>query len=148
MADKNPEAENGRQFVFFMNKMIGFCVKALAILMILLTFSSLIDVIYVFYEEILTAKPTGVLSFEDILAVLGSVMIVLICIEIFNNIVFYFKDDKSHVKLVLATALIAVSRKVIILDYSTTEPTYIYATAAVIVATAIAYWLVAYKVPA
>lgn len=148
MEDKISDPHNGRQFVIVMNKMIGFCVKILAIFMILLTFSSLIDVGYVFYKEFVTATPKGILNFEDIISVLGSVMIVLICIEIFNNIVFYFKEDKSHVKLVLATALIAVSRKVIILDYSITEPAYIYATAAVVVATAIAYWLVAYKVPA
>lgn len=148
MSDQPSNIENGKQFVSFMNKMIGFCVKILAILMILLTFSSLIDVGYVFYKEIISANPIGILSFDDILSVLGSVMIVLICIEIFNNIVFYFKDDRSHVKLVLATALIAVSRKVIILDYSATEPAYIYATAAVVVATAIAYWLVAYKATA
>jgi hypothetical protein len=36
----------------------------------------------------------------------------------------------------------AIARKVIILDYSTTGPQYIYATAAVVAAMALAYWLI------
>lgn len=147
MTNLHPEFESQRPFMTFMHKMIGYCVKFLAILMIILIFFSLIDVAYVFYEKIIHATPMGLLGIDSILSILGSIMIVLICIEIFNNIVFYFKDDKSHVKLVIATAMIAVSRKIIILDYNATEPASIYATAAAIIATAIAYWLVAYKVP-
>ena len=69
-------------------------------------------------------------------------MAVLIAIEIFVNIVSYLRDDVIHVRIVLATALMAIARKVIILDYSTTGPQYIYATAAVVAAMALAYWLV------
>ena len=69
-------------------------------------------------------------------------MAVLIAIEIFVNIVSYLRDDVIHVRIVLATALMAIARKVIILDYSTTARRYIYATAAVVAAMALAYWLV------
>ncbi len=47
-------------------------------------------------------------------------MVTLIAIEIFLNIVLYLRDDVLHVKLVLATALMAIARKVIVLDYKTT----------------------------
>lgn len=134
-----------KPFVPFLQKIIFYSVKLLAILMVLLILASIIDVTYIFYEKILKSDPKGVLGYEGILSVLGAVLIVLICIEIFNNIILYFKDDRSHVKLVLATALIAVSRKVIILDYTAIDATYIYATGAIILATAIAYWLVSYK---
>jgi uncharacterized membrane protein (DUF373 family) len=50
-----------------------------------------------------------------------------------------------HVKLVLATALMAIARKVIVLDYKTLEPEYIWATAAVVFSLSIGYWLVARK---
>jgi uncharacterized membrane protein (DUF373 family) len=50
-----------------------------------------------------------------------------------------------HVKLVLATALMAIARKVIVMDYKTLDPTYIWATAALIFALSIGYWLVAKK---
>jgi uncharacterized membrane protein (DUF373 family) len=72
-------------------------------------------------------------------------MATLIAIEIFLNIVLYLRDDVLHVKLVLATALMAIARKVIVLDYKELEPGYIWATAAVVFALSIGYWLVVKK---
>jgi len=46
-----------------------------------------------------------------------------------------------HVKLVLATALMAIARKVIVLDYNVIEPDYVWATAGVVFALSIGYWL-------
>ncbi|MGL1835036.1 phosphate-starvation-inducible PsiE family protein [Rhodocyclaceae bacterium SMB388] len=43
---------------------------------------------------------------------------VLIAIEIFANITLYLRDEVIHVKLVIATALMAIARKVIVLDFS------------------------------
>jgi uncharacterized membrane protein (DUF373 family) len=72
-------------------------------------------------------------------------MAALIAIEIFLNIVLYLRDDVLHVKLVLATALMAIARKVIVLDYKELESEYIWATAAVVFALSIGYWLVVKK---
>ena len=45
----------------------------------------------------------------------------------------------------LATALMAIARKVIVLDYKELEPEYIWATAAIILALSVGYWLVTKK---
>ena len=76
----------------------------------------------------------------------GAFMVVLIAVEIFQNIILYLRDDVIHVKIVLATALMAIARKVIILDYDELEPMYIFATGVVLVATGVAYWFV-HKLP-
>jgi len=99
------------------------------------------DVVYVLYQRLM-AEPRGLLQISDILATFGAFMAVLIAIEIFVNIISYLRDDVIHVRIVLATAMMAIARKVIILDYNTTSPEYIYATAAVVAAMALAYWLV------
>jgi uncharacterized membrane protein (DUF373 family) len=65
----------------------------------------------------------------------------LIAIEVFVNIVSYLGDNEIHIDIVLATAYMAVLRKIIILDYKQVSPDYVYATAALAVALAIAYWL-------
>lgn len=46
-----------------------------------------------------------------------------------------------HVKLVIATALMAIARKVIIFDFEKIAPLYVLATAAVVLALGIVYWL-------
>ena len=99
------------------------------------------DVVYVLYKRLM-AEPRGLLEISDILATFGAFMAVLIAIEVFVNIISYLRDDVIHVRIVLATAMMAIARKVIILDYNTTSPEYIYATAAVVAAMALAYWLV------
>lgn len=55
-------------------------------------------------------------------------------------------NDVIHVKVVLATALMAIARKVIILDYDDPEPMYIFATGVVLLATGATYFFVL-KIP-
>ena len=66
---------------------------------------------------------------------------VLIAIEIFLNITLYLRDDVVHVKLVVATALMAIARKVIIFDFNKIAPMYILATGVVVLALGIVYWM-------
>ena len=55
--------------------------------------------------------------------------------------------DVIPVKLVIATALMAISRKVIIFDYEKlTFSQYIYANTAVILALGLTYWLISKKI--
>ena len=86
--------------------------------------------------------PFMMLTINDILATFGAFMAVLIAIEIFINITIYLRDDVIHVKIVMATALMAIARKVIILDFDKISPDYVWATAGVVLAMSIGYWLV------
>jgi uncharacterized membrane protein (DUF373 family) len=79
---------------------------------------------------------------DEVLRVLGGFLIVLIAIELFLNIVLYLRKDVGHLKLVIATALVAVARKVIIMDYEHIDAGHLYPTAALIFALAFAYWLI------
>jgi uncharacterized membrane protein (DUF373 family) len=76
--------------------------------------------------------------------VFAAFLAVLIAIEIFANITLYLRDDVIHVKLVVATALMAIARKVIVLDLSILEPSYLYAIAAIVIALGITYWLLSF----
>lgn len=48
----------------------------------------------------------------------------------------------SHVRLVLATALMAIARKVIILDYDKIPDWHLFGMGVLIIALGISYWLV------
>ncbi len=85
------------------------------------------------------------LNISDILATFGSFLAVLIAIEIFINISMYLSTNVIPVRLVVATALMAIARKVIIFDFEKVTPDYIYATAAVVLALGITYWLTTKK---
>jgi uncharacterized membrane protein (DUF373 family) len=123
---------------------IRFTVRLLAILMTVVIVWSVVDVGWVLYNQFLT-PPVGILSENDILGAFGAFLAALIAIEIFTNIVLYLRADVSHlghVKLVMATALMAIARKVIVLDESKLEPLFVVGMAALIVALAFGYYLV------
>jgi uncharacterized membrane protein (DUF373 family) len=127
--------------VQLLRKVIRMAVRLLAVLMTLVILWGVADVCWVLYKQ-LVAPPFLMLTISDILATFGTFMAVLIAIEIFVNIIIYLRDDIIHVKIVLATALMAIARKVIILDFAKITPDYIWATAGVTLAMSIGYWLV------
>jgi uncharacterized membrane protein (DUF373 family) len=120
---------------------IRMAVRCLAALMTLVILWGVVDVGWVIYQKLLT-PPFMMLTISDMLATFGAFMAVLIAIEIFINITIYLRDDIIHVKIVMATALMAIARKVIILDLEEITPDYMWATAALVFAMSIGYWLV------
>lgn len=126
-----------------LQRIIHIAVRLLAVLMTLVILWGVADVCWVLYRK-LVQPPFLMLTISDILATFGAFMAVLIAIEIFVNIIIYLEDDVIHVKIVLATALMAIARKVIILDFSKIDPEYVWATAGVTLAMAVGYWLVVY----
>ncbi len=120
-------------------------VRVLAILMVFVILMGVIDVGWTIYQKLIT-PPVFILTISDMLATFGAFMAVLIAIEILINITVYLRDDVIHVKIVMATALMAIARKVIIMDFETLEASYVYGISAVLLATSIAYWLI-HKLP-
>jgi uncharacterized membrane protein (DUF373 family) len=120
---------------------IRFGVRCMAILMTLVILLGVGDVAMEIYDKLM-ASPFMMLTISDILATFGAFMAVLIAIEIFINITIYLRHDIIHVQIVMATALMAIARKVIILDFKTTTPDYMFATAMLVFAMGVGYWLV------
>lgn len=120
---------------------IHWSVRTLAILMVFVIVMGVVDVAWTLYQRLMS-QPAYILTITDMLATFGAFMAVLIAIEIFINITIYLREDVIHVKIVMATALMAIARKVIILDLEKTEPEYLWGIASVVFAISIGYWLV------
>ncbi|MFT6030288.1 MAG: uncharacterized membrane protein (DUF373 family) [Oleiphilaceae bacterium] len=141
--DELPE-EHPDPFIRALNQSIRIAVKVLAILMVLVIFWSVIDVIYVIYEK-LSVPPFLLLTIEDILVVFGAILAVLIGVEIFINIRLYLGSHIIPVQLVLGTALMAIARKIIVLDLGQVSAEQILGIGFVTLALGVSYWLVAKK---
>jgi uncharacterized membrane protein (DUF373 family) len=125
----------------YLYTVIRYTVKVLAVLMVLVIIWGVADICWVIYERLIK-PPYFLLKMNDILVTFGAAITVLIAIEIFINVILYLHEDVIHVRLVLATALMAIARKVIVFDYKELEPHYIYATGFVVLALGITYWLI------
>lgn len=120
---------------------IHWAVRALSIIMVFVIVMGVLDVAWILYQRLIT-PPEYILTISDMLATFGAFMAVLIAIEIFINITIYLRENVIHVKIVMATALMAIARKVIIIDVEEMEVTYLYGIAAVVLSMSIGYWLI------
>lgn len=127
--------------VVALQHIIRMAVRTLAVLMTAVILWGVIDVVWVLKNR-LSTEPLMLLQISDILETFGAFMAVLIAIEIFENIIIYLREDVIHVKIVMATALMAIARKVIVLDTEKLEAIHFFAVAAVVLAMSIGYWLV------
>jgi uncharacterized membrane protein (DUF373 family) len=133
--------DQGDRLICHLHKVIRFVARILAVLMTLVILWGIGDIVYVLYNKLM-APPFMLLEISDIFATFGAFLAVMIAIEIFLNITLFLRDDVIHVRVVIATALMAIARKVIVFDYKVLPPEYIWATSAVILALGITYWIV------
>ncbi len=127
-------------FFRWLHLIIRFAIRVLAVLMVAVILWGVGDVIYIIYERLVT-PPFLLLDINDIFYTFGAFMAVLIAVEIFINIRLYLGTNVFPVQLVVATALMAIARKVIVLDFEALTPMYLIGIAATTVALGVTYWL-------
>lgn len=85
--------------------------------------------------------PNYLLEITELLDVFGFFMLILIGVELLQTIRAYLDDQEVHVEIVLEVALIAVARKVVILDVKEYSPNTLLSIAAIVLSLAGAYYL-------
>ncbi|MDB4582182.1 phosphate-starvation-inducible PsiE family protein [Draconibacterium sp.] len=82
-----------------------------------------------------------VIDINGLMEIFGFFLIVLIGFELYETVKLYLKENVFHGEVILVVSLIAVARKVIILDYTEENPMSIIAIAALIAAISLGYYL-------
>ena len=116
-------------------------VIALLSLMMVAVLVSTIELATVLVRQ-LREPPLFLLNRAEMLEVFGFFLMVLIGLELLETIKTYLEEDRVHAEVVFLVALVAVSRKVIILDYEEATPEMLYGMSALIVALGAGYFLV------
>jgi uncharacterized membrane protein (DUF373 family) len=82
------------------------------------------------------------LNLQELLEVLGFFMMVLIGLELLETIKNYLTQHAIHVEVVLLVAMIAISRKVIILDMKEMGATSMMGIALLLLSLSVSYFLI------
>ncbi len=90
-------------------------------------------------HDILT-YPTGTISNEQLYAIFGDLLLILIGLELMHTVKVYLKDHTVHVEVILAVALVALARKVIAVNLKDQVTTI--GLALLIIALAGSHWLI------
>ena len=85
---------------------------------------------------------------EQMIEILGLFLTVLIALELIETVEVYFRRHSIHVEIVVLVAIIALARKVIILDLSKYDALVLFALGFLILALGTTYFFVRKAAPA
>lgn len=123
-------------------KIIAMVLVALMAGVVLL---STIELTWIIMKDIFT-PPIFLLEIDELLEIFGLFMLVLIGIELLDTITKTYLDESTdHAQIVMAVAIIAIARKVIILDVKDLSGLALVGIAAIILALSIGYYLIRKK---
>lgn len=118
-----------------------FMIQVLMVMMAVVLGLVTIDLGWLILKDILE-PPMFILSIDQLLDIFGLFMLVVIGIELLETIMkTYVTQGKPHYDVVLAVAIIAISRKVIILDLREVNGLSLIGIAAIIIALTGGYFL-------
>lgn len=120
-------------------------IRVLVILMAFVLLLSTVELAWVIIKDI-TTPPILLLEINELLEIFGLFMLVLIGIELLETIAkTYMAESVDHAQIVMAVAIIAIARKVIILDVKDLSGLALVGIAAIILALSIGYYLIRKK---
>ena len=115
-------------------------VVSLLVMMMLVVALATLELGWIIVKDIIR-PPVLLLEVDEILEIFGFFLLILIGVELLETIKAYLTDNVIHVEIVLEVALIAVARKVIVLDLSKYDGLTVLSIAALIIALAGGFFL-------
>ena len=110
-------------------------------LMGLVVMLATLELIYLIAMDILS-PPLLLLEIDELLDIFGYFLLILIGVELLETLRIYLKEHALNVQVVLLVAMIAIARKVIILDSSEIESLTLIGIGFIILSLATGYYLV------
>ncbi|HUM80170.1 MAG TPA: phosphate-starvation-inducible PsiE family protein [Methanothrix sp.] len=125
----------------YLDKFQKIIIAILTILMGLVVMLATLELIYVIAFDILS-PPLVLLDADELLDIFGYFLLILIGIELLETFSIYLHERAINVQVVLLVAMIALARKVIILDAEEIPSLNLIAIGFIILSLAAGYYLV------
>ncbi len=129
----------------YLNRFERLIYYTLMVMLALVIFLGVIELVVILFYAIFTDFPFRLANFE-ILEIFGYFLLILIGIELLETIKAYLIKNEIHVEIIVLVAIIAVARKIILLDpfaeAESLNSAAMIALGVVVVALAASYYLV------
>ncbi|AFZ14486.1 hypothetical protein Cri9333_3673 [Crinalium epipsammum PCC 9333] len=133
------------QFLEFIESVETAVSKVLSLAMVAVIIIAVVDLGILLFKEVLNPS---IANFNEVLVKLFGVFLnILIALELLENITAYLRKHVIQVELVIVTSLIAVSRKLIILDLQKVDGSELIGLSLAILTLAISYWIIRLSEP-
>jgi uncharacterized membrane protein (DUF373 family) len=128
-------------FMKAVHKVENLVSKVLSIALIVVIIVCLYDLVIILAKDLFTTEPVGFFS-KTLIEIFGLFLNILIALELLENVTAYLRKHIVQVELVVVTALIAISRKIIIFDPAKYNKDDLIALTVGTLALAASYWLI------
>lgn len=114
---------------------------ALLVMLAIVVLLATIDLGWIILKDILT-PPMFLLEVGELLELFGAFLLVMIGLELLDTVKIYLTKKTIHVEVVLLVGIIAIARKVVILEPKTMDAMTLIGIAAIISALTFGYYFV------
>ena len=125
----------------FLKKFETIVVTALIVMMATVILISTVELGYLIVHDIME-PPLFFIEIDQLLEIFGFFLLILIGVELLESIKAYLAHKVVHSETVLEVALIAISRKVIILNIDEYKSPILLGIAALILAISLSYFMI------
>ncbi len=128
----------------FLKKFERIIVLALISMMALVIVLSILELGWTIGRNIVDnfKGPLNFMLLDNLLAIFGLFLLILIGVELLETMKIYLKDDVVHVEVILLVAIIAIARKAVVLDLEKVDSITIISLGIIIIALAMAYFII------
>ncbi|MGD0491249.1 MAG: phosphate-starvation-inducible PsiE family protein [Steroidobacteraceae bacterium] len=115
-----------------------------AVLLVFISFIVLVSTFELGREIVVALVSTPLFHFDakELLDIFAGFLLVLIGVELMNTVKIYLIDKSVHVEVILAVGLVAITRKVVVLDQKQFDGTSLIGIAVIILSLSVSYYLV------
>jgi uncharacterized membrane protein (DUF373 family) len=126
----------------YLEKIERLLVLSLLVMMVSIVILSTVELGWIIIKDIIT-PPMFLLDINELLDIFGMFLLVLIGIELLETVKMYLSSKTVHVEVVFTVAMIAIARKVIILDIKEVSSLTLIGIGVIILALSTGYFLLA-----
>jgi uncharacterized membrane protein (DUF373 family) len=117
-----------------------FIVAALILMMAVVILLSVGELAWILVKDVIS-PPVLILEIDELLELFGFFLLVLIGIELLETIKNYYTEGKIELNVIFTVALIALARKIIILEPDKYDPVTLVGLGIMILALVCGYWV-------
>lgn len=124
-----------------LKKFEGWLVRTLALMLSVVVLLATVELAWLLVTDIVS-PPILLLEIDELLELFGFFLLILIGLELIETIRSYEREHIVHLEVVLLVAMVAISRKVVIMDLKQTPSVSLLGLGLLILALAVAYFIV------
>lgn len=117
-----------------------FVIAALILMMAVVILLSVGELAWILVQDMLS-PPVLILEIDELLELFGFFLLVLIGLELLETIKNYYTEGKIELTVIFTVALIALARKIIILEPDKYDPLTLVGLGIMILALVCGYWV-------